>query len=149
MHRHRQYGPKVCHICLQDVTLFLCTSLICFVFLCRLVSVNQRQRIVCLFFMKCVVLQPSPGWGDLYVPPMHISSLMLWLFCSFYITIPSVVQQLYLGIFLFLCVCLPLTCCQRGNSQHPATLPQATSWCATVRVVSWINMLMYKGMSVG
>lgn len=46
-------------------------------------------------------------------------------------------------------VCLPLTCCQLGNAQHPATLPPATSWCATVWVMPWINMLMYKGMSAG
>lgn len=50
---------------------------------------------------------------------------------------------------ILLCLCLPLTCCQLGNSQHPATLPPATSWCATVWVMSWINMLMYKGMSIG
>lgn len=53
------------------------------------------------------------------------------------------------GPFLFICVYLLLTCCQRGNSQHPATLPPAASWCATERVTSWINMVLYKGMSVG
>lgn len=98
-------------------------------------------------FLKCAVLQPSPGWGDLYVPPLHISSLMPQVFISYHN--PKRCTAIEFGHFLFLCVCLPLTCCQRRNSQHPATLPPATSWCATVRVMSWINMLMYKGMSVG
>lgn len=98
--------------------------------------------------LKCAVLQPSPGWGDLYVPPLHISSLMPQVFISYHN--PKCCTAIEFGHVLFLCVCLPyLTCCQRGNSQHPATLPPPTSWCATVRVMSWINMLMYKGMSVG
>lgn len=97
--------------------------------------------------LKCAVLQPSPGWGDLYVPPLHISSIMPRVFISYHD--PKRCTAIEFGHFLFLCVCLPLTCCQRGNSQRPATLPPATSWCATVWVVSWINMQICKGMSVG
>lgn len=149
MHCHRQYSPKVCHICLQDVTLLLCKSLICFVFLCRLVSVNQRRRIECVYFYE-MCSTPAVTWMRWFVctSDAHIESNALTVLFILYHD-PKRCAAIEFGHFLFLCVCLPLTCCQRGNSQHPATLPQATSWCATVRVVSWINMLMYKGMSVG
>lgn len=137
---------------LQDVTLLLCTSLILFVFLCWLASVNQQCRAACVYFSE-MCGAPAVTWMRWFVwtAAAHIkrkpSSVHFlsgsqaphrnWIWASAFFQI------------ILLCLCLPLTCCQLGNSQHPATLPPATSWCATVWVMSWINMLMYKGMSIG
>lgn len=45
--------------------------------------INDGEQSV-FISLKCVVLQPSPGWGDLYVPPLHISSIMPWVFISYH-----------------------------------------------------------------
>lgn len=133
------------HNCRWGLTQFLCVCLcfICLVSLGWLVSVDQWRR------RQSVPRSPVLTRMRWFVCTVetHTSSRMPRVFV--HVTIPGVAPRLNLGIFYStVCVCLPLTCCQRGNSRRPATLPPATSWCATVRLVSWINMLMYKGMSV-
>lgn len=131
---------------MRSDTVSLCVSVFHLPRLFRLTRVcgSVTEKTVSL----CPGLPSSPGCGDLCVQWRHTHQAEC-LECSLHVTIPGVAPRLNLGIFYStVCVCLPLTCCQRGNSRRPATLPPATSWCATVRLVSWINMLMYKGMSV-
>lgn len=66
MHCHRQRSPRVRHICLQDVTLLLCASFICLVFLCWLVSANQWWRKACVYFSE-MCSAPAVTWMRWFV----------------------------------------------------------------------------------
>lgn len=59
----------------------LWSALSFYVGLSRRISDGEQSVFISL---KCAALQPSPGWGDLYVPPPHISSIMPWVFISYH-----------------------------------------------------------------
>lgn len=130
MHRHWRWSPWI-------------TSVLAWL------PLSFRFRTGCLFVGRRVMHQPSPGPGCVNGRPgVNPTVFISYQDAECCTTIefetpppPSFPNYSF--------VSLPLTCCQLGNAQHPATLPAATSQCAKVWVMPWINMLVYKGMSPG
>lgn len=148
MHCHRQWSPlgsPYKSTGCDTVAARLWSPLSFYVGLSLWIS-NAEQDV--FIPLRCAMLQPSPGWGDLYEPPLHISSIMPRMCVSDHDPKHCTAIE-FSHFFILLCLCLPLTYCQCGNLQHPATLPPAASWCVIVWVMSWINMLMYKELNVG